>query len=129
MPRPTSAERGYDHKWRRLRAAFLRRYPLCVACGSPTIATEVDHIVPHHGQSDPLFWAWRNLQPLCKSHHSQKTSRERIGPGRGVTPIESSRQASYDCAGGAADSDGPGAGRFTHGAAATASTPLPHQQK
>lgn len=55
---------------------ILRSNPLCVLClaeGRTTVATDVDHIVPRRqGGSDEES----NLQPLCHSHHSQKTGRE-----------------------------------------------------
>jgi 5-methylcytosine-specific restriction protein A len=39
------------------------------------LATDVDHIVPHH--NDPvLFWDRTNFQPLCHRHHAEKTRRE-----------------------------------------------------
>ena len=74
--RGTSTQRGYDHKWRKVRAAHLRKEPLCRQCDRPTMATEVDHIIPHKGQSDPLFWDDSNLASLCTTHHSRKTRRE-----------------------------------------------------
>ena len=68
-------ERGYDGRWRKARAAFLRRNPLCVECmrkGVLTPATVVDHIIPHRGDKE-LFWNEENWQPLCKSCHDRKT--------------------------------------------------------
>ena len=71
--RPNAAQRGYDVKWRRIRAQFLRHHPLCVECGAP--ATDVDHIVPiAEGGSHK----WENLQALCHRHHSGKTMRESV---------------------------------------------------
>lgn len=70
-----AAERGYDGRWRKARAAFLRRNPLCVECmrkGVLTPATVVDHIIPHRGDKE-LFWNEENWQPLCKSCHDRKT--------------------------------------------------------
>lgn len=67
--------RGYNAQWRRERAAFLRRHPLCVKCqqeGRLTPATVVDHIIPHRGDQT-LFWDESNWQPLCKSCHDKKT--------------------------------------------------------
>ncbi|MEQ1930975.1 MAG: HNH endonuclease signature motif containing protein [Parvularculaceae bacterium] len=66
--RPSAARRGYDRKWRAIRAAFLRAHPRC-ACGSP--ASEADHVTPlaaggTHG--------WLNLRALCKPCHSRKTA-------------------------------------------------------
>tara|TARA_R110002072_G_scaffold100778_4_gene222019 strand:- start:2084 stop:2302 length:219 start_codon:yes stop_codon:yes gene_type:complete len=37
---------------------------------------EVDHIIPHKGPSDPLFWDKANLQVLAKQCHSRKTAEQ-----------------------------------------------------
>jgi len=76
--RPGSTARGYGAFWRRLRAAVLRREPLCRACaaaGRVTAAREVDHIVPRRAGGPD---ASSNLQGLCKPCHSAKTMRESI---------------------------------------------------
>jgi 5-methylcytosine-specific restriction protein A len=76
--RPSAARRGYGPRWRRARAAYLARHPLCGSCsaeGRLQPATVVDHVVPHRG--DPgLFWDKRNWAALCKSCHDAKTARE-----------------------------------------------------
>jgi len=75
--RGTAAQRGYDSKWTRARAAYLAAYPLCASCkdhGSIVPATVVDHIVPHRGDKK-LFWRHDNWQPLCKTCHDLKTRR------------------------------------------------------
>jgi 5-methylcytosine-specific restriction protein A len=76
--RPSAARRGYGPRWRRVRAAFLARHPLCAACGAQgrvVPATVVDHVVPHRG--DPvLFWDEGNWAPSCKPCHDRKTARE-----------------------------------------------------
>jgi len=74
--RPSPARRGYDAAWRRIRDTFLARHPLCVECtrdGRTTPATDVDHVLPlrRGGTHDH-----RNLQSLCRPHHSAKTVRE-----------------------------------------------------
>lgn len=82
--RGTAHERGYDAKWRRARAAFLREHPLCRECereGRITPATVVDHIRPHRGDQE-LFWSADNWQALCKPCHDRKTAREDGGFGR-----------------------------------------------
>jgi len=69
--RPSAAARGYDVKWRRIRAQFVKAHPYCSApgCGAPT--TDVDHIIPRaRGGTDD----WSNLQALCHAHHSAKTA-------------------------------------------------------
>ena len=76
--RPSAARRGYGPRWRRARAAYLDRHPLCVPCeaaGRLVPATVVDHVVPHRGDSD-LFWNEENWQGLCKPCHDAKTARE-----------------------------------------------------
>ena len=77
--RATANERGYGHKWRKARLSYLKRHPLCVNCLSCSITTpsnEVDHIIRHSGDDDPLFWDRTNWQALCKSCHSKKTREE-----------------------------------------------------
>ena len=78
MRRPTAAQRGYDRRWRRARAAFLVRHPLCALCqsqGRTVAATVVDHIVPHRGDRK-LFWQQANWQPLCAPCHNGAKKRE-----------------------------------------------------
>ena len=70
--RGSATERGYNATWRKARATFLRRNPLCVDCGRP--ATVVDHIVPHRGDTNK-FWDTENWQPLCAACHNRKTAR------------------------------------------------------
>lgn len=82
--RGTSAQRGYDARWRKLREAQLSREPLCARCreeGWVVAATDVDHIVPRRqGGSD----SFDNFESLCHSHHSEKTARESGWAGRGA---------------------------------------------
>ena len=66
--RPSASARGYDRKWRRIRAMYLRSHKECVICGAP--AEEVDHII---SLAEGGTHKWTNLQALCKTHHSQKT--------------------------------------------------------
>ena len=71
-------ERGYGAKWQRERRKFLESNPFCVKCyeeGHITMATVVDHIVPHRGDQK-LFWDRGNWQPLCEHHHNVKTMTE-----------------------------------------------------
>lgn len=76
--RPSSDSRGYGYRWRKVRAAYLRKHPMCVKCmseGRYVQATVVDHIIPHRG--DPvLMWDENNYQALCKRHHDEKTGHE-----------------------------------------------------
>ena len=80
--RPSSASRGYNHKWRKVSKQYLQSHPLCVQClkeGRYTAATVVDHIKPHRGDS-ALMWDRNNWQALCKSCHDKKTWREDKNP-------------------------------------------------
>jgi 5-methylcytosine-specific restriction enzyme A len=86
--RPSAVRRGYGARWRRARAAYLARRPLCVPCktaGRLRAATVVDHVVPHRG--DPvLFWDEANWAALCKLCHDVKTAREGRWGGRPRSP-------------------------------------------
>lgn len=78
-PRASAARRGYDRNWRRERETYLAAHPVCVQCeaaGRVVLATVVDHIQPHQGQTDPKFWDRTNWQALCKPCHDRKTARE-----------------------------------------------------
>lgn len=79
----TTAERGYGGRWQKARATFLSRPEnvCCVMCkaeGVVTLATVVDHKVPHRGDQ-VLFWDTSNWQPLCKTHHDGVKQREDRG--------------------------------------------------
>lgn len=92
--RGTAAERGYDSRWAKARAGYLRKHPLCVYCqreNRVTAASVVDHKVPHKlkdaidsgdealiARARELFWSSENWQSLCKPHHDgQKQAEER----------------------------------------------------
>lgn len=76
--RPSASRRGYDAKWRRNRAKFLKANPYCELCGAPS--TDVDHrLARAKGGTDH----WDNLQALCHSCHSRKTATQDGGWGRG----------------------------------------------
>jgi len=74
----SACKRGYDRRWRRARAAYLARKPLCVLCkkkGEITPATVIDHIIRHQGDKK-LFWDRKNWQGLCDDCHYEKTAEE-----------------------------------------------------
>lgn len=94
--RESSHKRGYGHRWQKARKGWLRAHPLCgdrlgeasaehsecLQQARIGMGTDVDHIVPVQGPTDPLFWQPSNWQTLCHSCHSTKTSREDGGFGR-----------------------------------------------
>ena len=74
--RGSASKRGYDFRWQKARKTYLAHHPLCVICekkGITTLATVVDHIIPHRGNSK-LFWDVENWQPLCEICHNKKTA-------------------------------------------------------
>jgi 5-methylcytosine-specific restriction protein A len=76
--RPSAAGRGYDSRWRKVRACYLAEHPLCASClgdGRLTAATVVDHVIAHGGDRQ-LFWDRNNWQALCKGCHDRKTGRD-----------------------------------------------------
>ena len=63
-------------RWRKIRAAQLRKEPLCQFCldaGRVVPGRVADHVVPHRGL-ESLFWHGK-LQTLCYFHHNS-TKRE-----------------------------------------------------
>ncbi|MCE5267221.1 MAG: HNH endonuclease [Planctomycetaceae bacterium] len=73
--RANAQQRGYNSVWQRKSKVYLREHPLCAECqrrGRVTVATCVDHIVPHRGDRR-LFWDEANWQGLCAPCHSIKT--------------------------------------------------------
>jgi 5-methylcytosine-specific restriction protein A len=78
--RGTSAERGYDADWQRLRASVLRERPICkqilpdgVRCLKP--ATQVHHVEPIR-KAPHLRLVRENLDVACISCHSRITAKE-----------------------------------------------------
>lgn len=75
--RAGSNARGYNYRWRKIRARVLKNNPLCADPDGvhtfPEPATEVDHIKPLRMGGTNQY---DNLQSLCKSCHSRKTARE-----------------------------------------------------
>lgn len=73
--RPSSADRGYDAAWRRVRSDFIKAHPVCCVdgCGKP--ATDVDHIESVRDRPD-LRLRWSNLRPFCHPCHSRRTVRD-----------------------------------------------------
>lgn len=76
-------------RWQKLRLKVLGLSPVCVSCeatGFANIATVVDHVVPI-SDNGPV-WDIDNLQALCVSCHSLKTSRgKEAGGSRTTKPV------------------------------------------
>ncbi|WP_192820185.1 HNH endonuclease [Rufibacter sp. LB8] len=68
--------------WRKLRARKLANDPLCTHCqkkGIITLGSDIDHVLSIAKRPD-LKLDYDNLQTLCKSCHSIKTSSENKRP-------------------------------------------------
>lgn len=83
--RGSPASRGYDGRWQRTSAAFLREHPYCecdqCAALPPLLrprATEVDHR-DGLGPLGPRGHDPGNLRAMTKSHHSRATARAQPG--------------------------------------------------
>lgn len=75
--RGTARQRGYDHRWEKLRAWHIARHPLCEDClleGNVTAVDDVDHVVPFTSRNDPRRLDPTNLRSLCRPHHNRKTA-------------------------------------------------------
>ena len=71
--RGSAASRGYNARWRRVRAQILAEEPLCrrhFARGEIVPAVEV-----HHIDGDVTNLARENLEPLCKQCHARETAK------------------------------------------------------
>jgi 5-methylcytosine-specific restriction protein A len=87
--RGSARERGYNTRWQKARATYLRHHPLCVICAKDnriTPASVVDHIKPHKGDT-ALFWdVENNWQALCAPCHNSTKQREERGRSQAVGP-------------------------------------------
>lgn len=69
-------------RWKKVREYVFKKTPLCRECarqGRAVVAYAIDHIIPiDEDSSDELKYGLDNLQPLCKFHHRQKTTLDKI---------------------------------------------------
>lgn len=74
-----ATQRGYDYKWKRNAANFLRAHPDCVDCGGR--AEVPDHWPLSRRElvaaGDPHPDAWHHLVPRCTSDHNARSARDR----------------------------------------------------
>lgn len=77
--RGTTAARGYDGAWQKLRRAFLMEHPFCQCdeCDEGRkrlrLATVVHHKIEISKRPD-LRLCWENLQSLAKPCHDKHTA-------------------------------------------------------
>ena len=85
LPKVNPSERPKYHDWYKtplwsaLKSNVLAKNVLCIKCeaaGITSLATVVDHAVPHRGNWS-LFKDASNLRALCMSCHSLKTAHEK----------------------------------------------------
>lgn len=75
--RESACKRGYDARWRRFRAGYLREHALCVDClkeDRVTAASEIHHVLKLT-QHPEAKYDERYLMALCKPHHQVRTAR------------------------------------------------------
>ncbi len=82
-PARNARKMGYDKNWEKARIAHLQQHPLCVYClqkNPPeyTVATVVDHSIPHKG-SYKIFWDKTKWVSSCTTCHNRKTASEDMG--------------------------------------------------
>jgi 5-methylcytosine-specific restriction protein A len=77
--RGSSTSRGYDGKWRKLRALKARIDPLCEVClkRGVTVPLDVVHHVRPIDTHPELRLSLDNLESLCKAHHDKIHEGER----------------------------------------------------
>lgn len=79
--RSTARKVYASRRWRGVRRTVLKRNRWCAREDCRNLATDVDHVVPLEDVlamgGDP--YDLRNLQGLCKKHHSEKTAIETWG--------------------------------------------------
>lgn len=77
--RASAARRGYDRRWREIRAAHLARHPACVDCRAIVPSPHVDHV-----DGNPRNRRASNLATRCPPCHARKTARHDGSFGRPV---------------------------------------------
>lgn len=65
--RGTSAQRGYDAEWRKVRDKFLADHPWCMDCGAQSEVAHHEHRKRAGGSDNP-----GNLIALCRPCHSRR---------------------------------------------------------
>jgi len=92
--RGTTASRGYDNDWKRVRLLALRRDKFvcqhCLKENRVTVAVDVDHIVPIDAVPQ-LRLKLDNLQSLCRPCHRAKTEHDRATQRPDTPPIDGKR--------------------------------------
>lgn len=93
--RANATDRGYDAKWRRNRARFLKANPSCTDCGQPATVADHDPVSRRdliaRGEKHPD--AWRHLKPRCKPCHDRRTGRAQPGGWHAASQAGRHRQA------------------------------------
>jgi 5-methylcytosine-specific restriction protein A len=75
--RGSSYKRGYNKRWYKARAIYLKEHPICecnecMATSAFTTANVIHHKIDHKGDAN-LFWEVSNWQALSKRCHDKIT--------------------------------------------------------
>jgi 5-methylcytosine-specific restriction protein A len=74
--RDPETQKRYGAAWRRVRAAYVAKHPLCELCLAEGILVPCEEVHHKAPLSDGGTHAHSNLQALCKSCHSEITARD-----------------------------------------------------
>ena len=69
--RANASDRGYDSRWTKFRAMYLRQHPVCERCGKE--ANVVHHIKPLDEGGEQ--YNETNLEALCREDHEKHHGR------------------------------------------------------
>ena len=78
--RETAVQRGYDHRWSKIRIMKLSRDPLCERCLA--MGREAPAVLVHHRDRNPKNNAPENHESLCMECHDREHVRDRFKPRR-----------------------------------------------
>ena len=77
--RGSSTERGYDHRWHKIRNLKLARNPLCERCEVAGLV--VPAVLVHHKDRNPKNNEPSNHESLCDACHDKEHAKDRWGCG------------------------------------------------
>jgi 5-methylcytosine-specific restriction protein A len=75
--RGSSAQRGYNAHWQKVRLRKLKKDPLCQSCDSFPVFRKADLV--HHIDGNPKNNAMENLMSVCNACHEKIHKNDRWG--------------------------------------------------
>lgn len=68
--RETATQRGYNHRWHKIRNIKLNQDPLCERC--IMIGHDIAAVLVHHKDRNPMNNTMSNLEALCDACHDKE---------------------------------------------------------